>query len=1092
MTESNRMGRLLPVVSGLAVLSLSLFGSLLWKRRSNRRLRAIDVPASPAGEPEDRCERLLRCLDSAEWEWRPEADELGLSARARAILGVDEDGRPIDRARLMNLIHPADQPAATMYLRHSGDDDRVHHAELRWRHGDGRYRCIEFRGLMIQGVGQRAPRMAGVLTDITERKQAIEQLRLREEGVRLIVEQSVDGILVHDTQLRYVDVNPAACRMLGYTREEILARGVTDMVESAELARIAPDIDRFASGQIAVSEYRCRRKDGSVFIGEVTGSELPDGRFLGILRDISERKRAERELMDSEQRLRIALNAARMGVWDYDFSTSTLIWSPEIYALFGIPAGDCSRDYLETLIHEEDRGIAYAAMERAIASRTPYHAVYRVRTASGLQWVEDWGAIHYHPDGSPVRVVGVAQNITERHETETSLRDSEIRFRTLIDQSPLAIQIVGTDGRTLRVNPAWERLWGVRFADLGNYNLLEDRQLQDRKIMEAIENAFAGRASSAMTIEYDRGEPVEQADGGGPVLVRTVIYPSKRSDGGVGEVVLIQEDVTAFERATRELERHRNDLETIVASRTAELARAKEMAEAASVAKSTFLANMSHEIRTPLNGVLGSAQTGQRLPDITPRGREIFAQILNSGRVLLAVINDILDFTKIEAGKLSVEAVPCDPAELVARVADNLRPNADAKGLVLSITTAPELPGMCLADPVRLTQILLNLVGNAIKFTEQGRVVVSARRDGDCLLFRVEDTGIGMTPDQIDRLFEPFEQADSSTTRRFGGTGLGLAITRRLVDLMSGEIRVESRSGQGSSFEVRLPCHVVDGVDRLALAASQIAISERRLAGLRMLVAEDNAINRAVLEDMLSSEGAEVSTVANGREALQSITDDDPWDLILMDVQMPEMDGLQASRLILQIAPDLPIIGQTAHALLEDHVKCREAGMLDVITKPIDLDALVSTIRAHVGTRLARPESIAPRGSSESTGIGVEPPDDALDWDGLQKHYRGREAFIERLVATAMTTYADVPAELRARVARGDLSEIAKMAHSLKGSLGNLLASDAVALAERTQVAAGADDADCIPLALSLADAIDRLLDALRQHVNRAGVTGAD
>jgi PAS domain S-box-containing protein len=373
-----------------------------------------------------------------------------------------------------------------------------------------------------------------------------------------------------------------------------------------------------------------------------------------------------------------------------------------------------------------------------------------------------------------------------------------------------------------------------------------------------------------------------------------------------------------------------------------ELRRAQVLAESAARIKSDFLANMSHEIRTPLNGVLGLAQIGYRDSAGQDKIQDTFARILDSGKLLLTIINDILDFSKIEAGKLSIEAVPFSPRQLTEQAAQQLAEHAQTKGLALLTQVGDDLPLTCLGDPTRIAQILLNLLSNAVKFTERGHIELSTPREGDELLFRVTDTGIGIAPEDYERLFQAFEQADSTTTRQHGGTGLGLAISRRLAELMGGRLTVKSKRGQGSTFELRLPLLETD----LPLPEPGVAtLDGQRLAGLHVLVADDNEVNLLVLEEFLRIEGASLRLVPNGRLALEAVAQEpNGFDAVLMDVQMPEMDGLEATRRIRAIAPRLPVIGQTAHALKEEHERCFAAGMAATVTKPIDEDLLVATM----------------------------------------------------------------------------------------------------------------------------------------------------
>jgi PAS domain S-box-containing protein len=391
--------------------------------------------------------------------------------------------------------------------------------------------------------------------------------------------------------------------------------------------------------------------------------------------------------------------------------------------------------------------------------------------------------------------------------------------------------------------------------------------------------------------------------------------------------------------------------------RAAAQARERALLAAENLARvrSEFLANMSHEIRTPLNGVLGFAEIGQRNYQNPEKALGAFQKIVASGTRLLGVINDILDFSKIEAGKMSIEQTEVNLVELVENTVELVRNRAEAKQLSLQVNMAVDLPKTCISDPLRIGQVLLNILNNAVKFTEQGGVSLTLSRQVDQLVFTVVDSGIGMDESQLDELFSPFQQADASATRRFGGTGLGLAISKRILDLMNGRITVRSAPGVGSTFEFRVP--YVASLPRVTKdstgGADNPSLSSKPLAGISFLCAEDEPINQAILEENLLEDGASVVMVSNGREAVERILQDgrDAYDIVLMDLQMPEMDGYEASRRILELAPDLPIIAQTAHAFREEIERCLSAGMIAHIAKPIDPDALVRLVQQHVVAR---------------------------------------------------------------------------------------------------------------------------------------------
>ncbi|MDD5295839.1 MAG: PAS domain S-box protein [Rhodocyclaceae bacterium] len=635
-----------------------------------------------------------------------------------------------------------------------------------------------------------------------------------------------------------------------------------------------------------------------------------------------------------------------------------------------------------------------------------------------------------------------------------ALREAEANARLILESSASGLFGMDREGRVSFINPAACAMLGYKAEELVG-----------KPVHRVIHHSRADGApyaeESCPTLASLREGRLEQVDDevywhadGHPIPVIYTSHPILQDGRIVGAVVSFLDNT---ERKLAEAVREQ----------------ARLAAEHLAQAKSEFLSNMSHEIRTPLNAILGLAQVGAR----ETAGQKVegtFLHILDSGQLLLGVINDVLDYSKIEAGKLTLEKAPVVLPALIERAGRMVSERAAAKGLVFQVERDPALPGACMGDELRLSQVLINLLINAVKFTERGRVTLGAGQREGKIVFSVTDTGIGMTREQITRLFQPFEQADGSTTRRFGGTGLGLSITKRLVDLMGGEIRVESEPGRGSRFEVWLPLAetLVPVIADAAAPATGQSPEDRRLAGIAILAAEDNEVNRLVLEELLNFEGANLSCVENGRLLVERIERDGPsaWDIVLTDVQMPEMDGYEAARRIVAVAPGLPIIGLTAYALPEEKARCLAAGMKDHITKPVDIHVLVKSILRLVGQKnLASVAAETPK--APRAGL--------LDYASLEERYKNKQRFLENLLKMVRETEAATPAKLREAARRQDWEAMHFIAHSVKGMAGNIMAKGVHKQAMEADMAAREARSEAVSMAMDLADTLEILLQEL-------------
>lgn len=892
---------------------------------------------------------------------------------------------------------------------------------------------------------------------------------------------ATDILCILDSEGRILRASLSASEILGYETGELAGHRFIELVHPEDVLCLQRTLADIRDGRESKSiDTRVRAKAGHYLSFQWSGW-MPENsdRYFAIARDVTLERARQHALQHSEERFDLAVRGAGDGIWDLSLASGELWGSVKLYELLGLSPTQgllSARRVLRTM-PREDRRLVLRSLRLHFRWQDRFQVECRIPTPSGLRWFRLSGQAVFDAEGHPRRMAGSLSDIDDLKAALERLSFSESML-----QETSSIAHIGAwtlDLRTMEPNWSAEvyRIHGlppVKQPDLTE--AIEYYAPEAQPVMrDAIETAIQTGS------HWDQEVPLFRADG-----VRRWVRVMGRPDFEDGKVVRLWgaiQDITERKQAESRLTGYLAEVEESrqllqdqteqLARQAAELAVARETAEESVRVKGAFLANMSHEIRTPMNGILGMAALLAETP-LSEEQSEYLAAIRQSGDSLLTIINDVLDFSKIDAGKIELEHVPFDLLACVEESMDLLAERAFGKGIDFASSVDPTLPREFIGDPGRLRQVLLNLLGNAVKFTDVGEVFCSVRAvsSGGVLRFEVSDTGIGMSKPTLAKLFRPFTQADAGTTRRFGGTGLGLAISKELTEAMGGSIEAYSTPGQGSTFRFELPLEPADAAgpvcpmrvepmvkpllaiegpataraaaalfeswgvnpvrahdwdEAMAQSSVEAAILNKEFAGgrglelaqrlqhaypsarigvllkpgdesaaamreagfsplrlplgvrrlvrflraadglpapqqpekppvqpppvppkaaMRVLVAEDNVINQRVASRMLSRIGCEPTVVPNGVDAVEQALSGD-FDLVLMDCQMPEMDGFAATRAIRARSPGrrLPIIALTANAMQGDRERCLQAGMDDYLTKPMDLEQLAEALR---------------------------------------------------------------------------------------------------------------------------------------------------
>ncbi|QJB55797.1 PAS domain S-box protein [Pseudodesulfovibrio sp. zrk46] len=791
--------------------------------------------------------------------------------------------------------------------------------ECEFLHKDGTTRWGMVSATPLMSESNEYTGSFAMIADISDLKRAEEAYRLTQTSV----DNAPIDIYWINKKGHFVYVNDSACLNLGYTREELLELTISDinpLIPSESWASRWEE--RRDSGTMRFETVH-QRKDGSNFPVGITSYHMPHGgeEFLFTYAyDLSEREEADAALHRSQELLNEVQRISLTGGWEVNLSLGTIYWTDGQCRLHGIKPGNepaTINDFFTNYIHPDDRAGVARAWNSILTEHVPAEIDFRALREDGEEVLLVTMAI---PDvdnrGNVVRIFGSSRDVTQERAAAEELKQAHLRLLSILDGIDADIYVSDMENNdVLFINKHMQHTFGAPDGDFKCHELFrgETVRCEHCPIPDLVDNK--GRPQG--TVISERYNPVTK---------KWYLNHDSVIEWLEGKMVHMHMAADISGRKVME----------------EDLIRAKGEAEAANVAKNEFLANMSHEIRTPLNGLLGMLQILQ-LTDIKAEQRDFVNTAVDSGRNLLQILNDILDLSKIESGKLDFDEQEMDLGDVLDSVVSVFRHLAESRGVQMGWHIDPALPRYFLADKGRIRQILFNLVGNATKFTEKGSVTVEAYPmprplpDGRTqLYFHVRDTGIGIPPDKLERIFDPFTQVDGSFSRKYQGTGLGLGIVRRLVTLMGGTITLSSEENEGTDVVFTLavwpgtaPQSVID--------AQESSQTDRKLS---LLVAEDEHVNRIVVDRLLKKLGHDVLCVENGEKAVEALRKSS-FDCFLTDIQMPGMDGIETTRVVREeLGLDLPIIALTAHAMKGDRQRFLNAGMNGYIAKPFELDDL--------------------------------------------------------------------------------------------------------------------------------------------------------
>ena len=951
------------------------------------------------------------------WEFNFETRKSYYSKQNKVLAGFDVDE---EIPNWQDLMHPEDAHIfESLHSDYRNGRIQLHKKEYRIRHKNGNYTWIMDRGRVVSWDEAGKPlRLVGTHTDITRLKETENELR----RLSLVAMDSKNGVVFTKADGRIFWFNERFRQMTGYENEEILEQTPVALLkgELSDKTVIQQMLHQFYAGESFTIEMIGYTKTRDTFWLKAKGYPVFDEKegiaeYFTVIEDITAEKEADKQIREFESRFRKALERVGDNAWEHNYKTGKTYFSNTSTLLMDFNIGEHvdNATFWWSLVHPDDIAMLEENNKAYLSGQRDNHSLeYRIiNKEHQVRWVLDRGVvIERDAQRLPVRIAGTHTDITNRKQAEQSLRVNEEKYRSIIANMNLGLLEVNLDEIILFANNS--------FCEMSGYSTQELLGKKAAELFVRGANAEIAETKNEMrkagvSDAYEIGVTNKKGEQKWWLVSGAPRYDDQdRLVGSIG----IHLDITA-----------QKNLEL-------ELLDARESAEQSAAAKEIFLANMSHEIRTPMNAIIGMGRQLQRT-SLNDQQHFYLETINKAAEPLLVLINDILDISKIEAGKLNLEYIGFRPDEVINHCIQVMEHKAEEKGLKLLTENMPDKSTVFLGDPYRLTQILLNLLSNAIKFTEEGKVTVScllqpAIDNRQLIILSVKDTGIGMDAEFLNSIFRKFTQEEKSTARKYGGTGLGMSISKQLTELMNGQIEVSSKKGEGSTVTLTIPFAV--GAEKDVPQTKGKVIDSSILKDKKILLVEDNEMNRLVATTLLENYGVQTEEVFNGAEAVRALKNN-YYDLVLMDVQMPVLNGLDATRIIRQdINQFVPIIALTANAIKGEAEKCLKAGMNDYISKPFEEDELINAIARWLGEG---PESFTPTQSSVMENKPIAP---LYELNKLERIAQNNQPFILKMV-TLFTRQAPVDVtEIETAFDKQDFSTVKSVAHRMKPSLDNM------------------------------------------------------